>query len=696
MSYGLIYTIPFESSKGVAYVIEIEKEDYTGESIELEPDESPIIVTPNDDDFLYTPIRSSSATINVIGSDYLQQLYSTDYRQYRVTLLQGENVCWCGFVKPELYTQEYADEVFTLSIECVGCFSVLENIDFTLEEKTSRSVWDLIRKIVDESRTRYNYIMIPHVYALTSVEFSSWTNPLIYLSVADQNWFDEDDESMTCKEVLTEILKLFGWTGTDWGGCLAFVDYDNMDGEYYRQNLLGGSINGGYSQATSSTHVIQDIGYDGDNHTLDVMGGYNKVTIVCSNYNISELVPEMDFNNDTEIFETPSDIVIDISSTEKYTTHKMFLTSDKWELIHYDENGNLIEGDIDAYKGRTNELTGAFLAKVCGYSSKRPAEGQPFEDDISDYSYDECIQIRKTNGEAYTSVFTGNEPILRITSSYAQYQDGAFCVGGSLRPMFRKDMAYDPNGYDGPSRETQYIPCSMKVGDKYYHPTQGWINDLTIFKIYTSLPSSYNEYTSIANKKTLSMPYNGANGYIIGIPEGGISGNLEFTIYGHNGDTLMNQPYGWYLKDLSLNFYRANPNDRSESDSDRTYENEVNKSYINEADDIELKLSTYNDDGACYSKLIIEENGSSQYLTDNLYCSHVSGNVRLEEILIKRIVNQYKSTKLKLSQQVCISTLINTIDTITDESQEGKTFVYVGGEIDYQQDTMNIIMLEKE
>lgn len=25
MSYGLIYTIPFESSKGVAYVIEIEK-----------------------------------------------------------------------------------------------------------------------------------------------------------------------------------------------------------------------------------------------------------------------------------------------------------------------------------------------------------------------------------------------------------------------------------------------------------------------------------------------------------------------------------------------------------------------------------------------------------------------------------------------------------------------------------------------
>lgn len=501
MSYGLIYTIPFESSKGVAYVIEIEKEDYTGESTELEPDESPIIVTPNDDDFLYTPIRSSSATINVIGSDYLQQLYSTEYRQYRVTLLQGDKVCWCGFVKPELYTQEYADEVFTLSIECVGCFDVLENVDFSVEEKTSRTVWDLLVKMVEETRTRYHEILIPHVYALTEADYNAWNSPMKSLSVADQNWYDEDDESMTCKEVLEEIMKLFGWTATDWGGCMAIVDYDNMDGKYYRHNISDSRISESYEQKSVTVHVIQNIGYDGDNHTLDVMGGYNKVKIVCSNYNISELVPEMDFNNDTEIFEIPDDVVINISGLEKYTTHKMFLTSDKWELIPYDENGNLIEGDIDAYKGRTNELTGAFLAKVCGYSSKRPADGQPFVDEISEYSYDECIQLRKTNDEAYTSVFTGNEPVLRIKSSYAQYQDGIFCIDGELRPIFRKDMAYDPNGYDGPSHETQYIPCSVRIGDKYYNPTEGWTNNICIFNVYTELPDSYNNYTSIVNKK---------------------------------------------------------------------------------------------------------------------------------------------------------------------------------------------------
>lgn len=118
----------------------------------------------------------------------------------------------------------------------------------------------------------------------------------------------------------------------------------------------------------------------------------------------------------------------------------------------------------------------------------------------------------------------------------------------------------------------------------------------------------------------------------------------------------------------------------------------MNKSYINEADDIELKLSTYNEDGACYSKLIKSSGG---YLTDDLYCSHVAGNVRLEEMLIKRIVNQYKSSRFRLTQEVCITDII-PFDTITDESQDGKRFVYTGGEIDYQQDTMSIIMLEKE
>lgn len=42
--------------------------------------------------------------------------------------------------------------------------------------------------------------------------------------------------------------------------------------------------------------------------------------------------------------------------------------------------------------------------------------------------------------------------------------------------------------------------------------------------------------------------------------------------------------------------------------SDRTYENVINEDYINELDEIEFKISSYNNDGACYSKVMLGDN----------------------------------------------------------------------------------------
>lgn len=42
-----------------------------------------------------------------------------------------------------------------------------------------------------------------------------------------------------------------------------------------------------------------------------------------------------------------------------------------------------------------------------------------------------------------------------------------------------------------------------------------------------------------------------------------------------------------------------------DKDSDRIYENVVNENFINELDEIEFKISSYNNDGACYSKVLL-------------------------------------------------------------------------------------------
>lgn len=85
MSYRLIYTVPFASLENIPCVVEIEKENYFGEITELQGGSSPFTVDIADEDFLYIPTRFSTAKISIVGSDYLQSLFSTAYQQYRVT-----------------------------------------------------------------------------------------------------------------------------------------------------------------------------------------------------------------------------------------------------------------------------------------------------------------------------------------------------------------------------------------------------------------------------------------------------------------------------------------------------------------------------------------------------------------------------------------------------------------------------------
>ena len=85
MSYGLIYTVPFATLENIPCVVEIEKDGYTGKPAELIAGATPFTVDIDDEEYLYTPTRFSTAKLQIVGNDYLQSLFSTAYREYRVT-----------------------------------------------------------------------------------------------------------------------------------------------------------------------------------------------------------------------------------------------------------------------------------------------------------------------------------------------------------------------------------------------------------------------------------------------------------------------------------------------------------------------------------------------------------------------------------------------------------------------------------
>ena len=237
MNYGLIYTIPFATLDNTPCVVEIEKDNYSGSVQELTPGENPFTVDITDEEFLYTPTRFSTATIHIVGNDYLQSLFSIAYQQYRVTFKKNGTVTWCGFIKPELYTQDYSSTIFELQLECMSAMSTLEFIDYKQvgENRVFISLWDLLKKCISSANSQYTNIYIPHVYAQNAEDYVAGTNILESMTVSEQDFFDEDDEPMKLKEVLEEICKFLNWTCIDWRGELYFVDIDHI-GEFYKYN----------------------------------------------------------------------------------------------------------------------------------------------------------------------------------------------------------------------------------------------------------------------------------------------------------------------------------------------------------------------------------------------------------------------------------------------------------------------------
>ena len=681
MSYGLIYTIPFATLDNTPCVVEIEKDGYTGASTELTAGATPFTAEIDSEEFLYTPTRFSTAKLQIVGNDYLQSLFSTAYREYRVTMKKDGVITWCGFIKPELYTQDYASETFVLEIECISAMSVLEFIDYTIEgdSKEFVSIWRLLQRCISTAAGQYNSVFIPHVYASSKAAYSTEENVLSEMTLSEQDFFDEDDKPMKLKEVLEEVCKFLNWTCADWKGDLYFVDVDHTG--IYRQYDIGLENK---ANAQVNELLVQDIGFAGSNHSLDVLPGYNKASVKCSNYPVAQIFPDEDFDR-LKLYASQ-----DKQSGDKVTA-KRFYYPDVYRLFHYSPQGaDLSDEQFEAYKNNPDSLMGGMIIKRCEY---KIVNGEP---EISNYNWENLIQVRRgtqKSGSNYT--WLSRVPILTFKSQLpvAAYLDGAVAISCSVQVTENDDLSTDDKKRNGYVRAL----CEFSIGDYYYNGSE-FVNNSTIerFEIKFPLAAITGEsFASVENTKKLSQPYDGLTGYVIELPKGKpLTGEVRFCMY-----PLQPQPgnytqffagVGYYIKDLKMEYKRRNDLDDLTDYSDRTYENVLNENYINELDEIEFKISSYNNDGVCYSKVML----GNDYLRDNLYNSILDNTIRPEEMMITRCINHYSATRIKLTQEIKERADLSPITRLSDTFLVGKKFINAGGSIDYKMNRFECIMIE--
>lgn len=686
--YNLIYTMPFTNVDGEALTVQILEDGGTGSPVELTGGTPPFIVDVNDEDFLYTPTRFSGATLKLVGSDYLQKLFSTQYQKFKVNLVKAGSVIWTGFITPELYSQDYDNSLFELEIECISALSTLEYIDFKQEGATV-SLLGIIKKCITESKGDFRAVYIPNVY----------TSSLDGITVSTANFIDEDGKAMTLKECLEEVCKFLNWTVTEYDGCIYFIDMDYIKaGKTSYTNILTST-----TTTLSSTINLRDIPSKGNSNLLSILGGYNKAIVIDSDYEVDSdiLYPELELNlSGGELFK--------FEKTKDDTIYKKEYYNSNLELFNYVLSNNSYT-TYDKSFNTDKQSAGAVAMRKTGYGKTEA---------LSKYSWQEMIEIKQKsaiildnsapyylykdiyhNGEEIKNdPFILNYPAIKCKGNELSYlvfdPDIKLCINFDIY------LTTDKDGFEGDFKPTGltsvpklFIPMQLRIGDHYYNGSS-WVTDSnTIFKVSTTAtPNNYvNTWLQVYNYNDPELNVPNLNGYIVSF-KSITTGDIELTIYNpainpYSTPVFENPIESFFIRNIEISTQRVNASKSDSTKQDTKYENVVNEGFINALDDIEFKITSKNESELSYSKAM-DGNSILDVLTNNID----NNSEKPEKLLIQRIINQYKQPKIKLVQ--VIKPDILPYSKVTDSYLSGKQFVFTGGRINYEDNSIECNLIE--
>lgn len=668
---GLRYTIPFKDSENTEYLVQIFREGYNGEAKELTGAVSCFVVSGTDDDFIYTPIRESSATIKVLDSDLLLDLYSINNQYAPVRLLRDGVLEWTGFIKPEQYTQPYVPTAEVISVDCVCALSTLEKIEYKQINNLTGVVdlWTLIKTLISSAKGSYRGVCIPWVYGSSS---SMTGNVFERITLIENNFIKEE---MTLHEVLEAVCKFLNWTLYDFKGCLWFVDND-WKGTYrmYDEALET------FAEIQGNEILLQDVGFNGsDSNTLDIVPGYNKASVKSLNHVFDDVVKDEEYDM-LEAYNNDYLVKTYEGSDGPYASRKKFLKPMFWKLYTYYNDGTIMpESVLDSFdNGTINTVFGGVLMSEANYKCVKVGDATP-DEGVTDFDYVDSVQVRVSADGSFNGGI-GLKPVLEMEGENAVYADCAISIDASTEAFFDREMVGP--GYAKGNGERNLM-MEVSCGSKWYNGTS-WVD------VYAAFYAEVDDTGKIKSNRTPYTPYKNLSGYVI--PMDFFIGKPKITIFAptwlNNDGTGVNT--GIKIRNLKFGYAKKEGVIDEGESGDRVYENIVNESYMSEAEEIEFDISSYNRDGASFSKALLD-NG---WLTNNLYCKVVEEMVRPEELLIRRIVNRYGATKIKLTEALCMTGEITPISIITERTQQGKTFRMTSGEWDYEQNRLTIQIQE--
>ena len=711
----MIYKGEFEDINNTVYTIKITTNGNTSSTSSLVLGGTPIITEiETSDNHLYKPCKYSSATISLVSNDYMFDIYSSTAQQNKVELLEGNTVRWVGYTTPNLYSMGYECKIEEIEIEAIDGLSTLQYYKYAPISGVKRIVKliDIIDYLIDKCNCYTNY------YISHNMVLSSGNNQCIAskLEISEQNFFDEDDDPMTMQEVLEEICKYLNVSCVADGSNVYFLDYDaikNGINSYYKFSV--GNTSGTVVTLSQNKEITSD-DYSENGGVISLDNVYNKAIIESSLYSFDDAIPDIFDDNDIINYGTNQSYTENLTIEDnegKGGKHKCFYRfyknpnykSTYYEYSYYTLTPIVPPSKID-YSFIQNYI-GATIVR--GYFKKV----DDFDDDINDLKFTDYLLIHshdsnQTTGDAHyqPNMTVDNElglpvfeSIIDVDPAFIGGDNVYFVIKGNYLQMDREKLMYIPEGYSNKDDnfDKKYLWLKAKLEfDGYYWNGSNWTTTDTCFKLeFSAEDTSHHINKSFPIKNTINWELGlNTEGYAIPLPRSIVSTTRpKITLYTPHRLDMDYRCDAVWLKNFGIELHIANRDLDAENDSDTEYSNVINTDFVNEMDEEEFKICTWDNKKPNYSALAYKS-GNYYYYIDTIYNKATGHYLRCEEHLIERLVNQYSDPSVILTLN--LKNNIKLYSTLTDNHLPNKVFVVDYITTDWRYNKSEVKLIEKK
>lgn len=700
----MIYKGTFKDINDTEYTVRITTNGDSSSTTNVVLGTTPITTEiETSDAHIYKPCKYSSATIKVISSDYMFDVYSSTAQQNKVELIDNNGaIRWIGYTTPNLYSMGYESEFEELEIEAIDGLSTLQYYKYTPISGTKSivKIIDIIDHILSKCNCYTRY------YISDNTKFSETATGCLMqkVEISEQNFWDEDDEAMTMQVVLEEICKYFNLTCVADGVNVYFLDYDAIksgNNSYHRLNI--GNTTSATLVEMEQSKAITGANYASNGGQISLDNVYNKVTVKDSLYSFDSVIPSIWNEEDLYLYLTQD---INNGNPHYYEEvnedgiggkHKCFFkyySNMNYKSYYYDKNLNPVTMPFSVTYGSTQTYIGATICKA--YFKKVDS----FDDAISELNFTNYVLLHTHNLTNTTSLKLFELEVNNTKPSFIGGKNTYLVIKGNFLMMDREGEMYIMQGYsnkdDNFNKDQLYIDCSLMYGNKWWNG-EGWQSIECKFR----LPFDNNGQTDhcinqnfpVKNTITWEMGLD-ESGYAIPLPTDEVlTGKPKFILYSPKKFDGSYRCDAVWLSDFDIVAKVATFETDKENDSDTEYTNIIDTDYVNELDDQEFKICTWDNKEANYSAVVYNNGSSYQYL-DKVYNKASKQYLRPEEHLIYRLVNQYSAPSIILNLN--LNNDINLYSTITDKWLPNRTFIVDSITIDWENRLSNIKLIEKK